>query len=193
MKRLLNYFFCIFQNFSGTVEICWTHNEPILTLRSVGIQKDNVRAKINRNMIEHLLLISASFEEDLTKFGEMTMRDLIIQSLCPSIHGLYMIKLAMALILCSSSGEESGDSSKTRGVCHLMLVGDPGMGKSKLLAAATNCAPISVAITGFSSTAAGLTAAASKVLFLIRDLIKIFLHFTTNYRKMACGIWRQVL
>lgn len=145
-------------------------NQPVITLRAVGVQRDNVKAKINRSMIEHLVLVRASFEEDLEKFGEMTMRDLFVESLCPTIHGLYMIKLAMALVLCSSSGEDSDDTSRTRGTCHLMLVGDPGMGKSKLLSAATDCAPISVAVTGFGASAAGLTAAASKVFYFDRNL-----------------------
>lgn len=49
-------------------------------------------------------------------------------------------------------------SIRIRGDIHLLLIGDPGLGKSQLLRFAAKVAPRSVYVSGNSSTSAGLTA-----------------------------------
>jgi len=88
-------------------------------------------------------------------------RDVIVRSICPQLCGLEKVKLALLLTLLGGIPRTIPDSGTSiRGDSHLLLVGDPGMGKSQLLRFAAQVAPRAVMTTGAGSTAAGLTAAA---------------------------------
>lgn len=84
----------------------------------------------------------------------------IVGSIVPSHEGDAMIKEAIALQLFGGVDKELPDGSNKRGTIHVLLMGDPGCGKSALLRYAKNLAPRSVFATGKGSSAAGLTAAA---------------------------------
>ena len=112
--------------------------------------------------MEHLILMRANFEEELVNHGELTLRDRFVDSLCPDTQGMHVLKLAIALILCSCSDQDSTDTSRVRGASHMLLVGDPGLGKSKLMSDAAKASPVSVSLTGFGCTDAGLLGAMVK-------------------------------
>lgn len=90
----------------------------------------------------------------------LTARNAIIRAVCPQLCGMYLVKLALLLTLIGGvAGKEAGGLRK-RGQGHLLLVGDPGTGKSQLLRFASLVTPRSVLTTGIGTTGAGLTCTA---------------------------------
>ena len=77
---------------------------------------------------------------------------------------MYYLKLALALILAEGVSKTNRSGTRVRGNSHLLLCGDPGTGKSQMLKTASRLAARSVLTTGIGTTAAGLTAAAIKVI-----------------------------
>lgn len=86
--------------------------------------------------------------------------ELIVDSIVPSHEGDRDIKEAIALQLFGGVTKHLPDGATKRGTIHVLLVGDPGCGKSSLLQYAKQLSPRSVFATGKQSTTAGLTCAA---------------------------------
>eukprot|EP00669_Euglena_mutabilis_P014762 TRINITY_DN9962_c0_g1_i1.p1 TRINITY_DN9962_c0_g1~~TRINITY_DN9962_c0_g1_i1.p1 ORF type:complete len:438 (-),score=84.93 TRINITY_DN9962_c0_g1_i1:143-1348(-) len=63
----------------------------------------------------------------------------------------------MALVLFGGNSWESTDDLGSRPDSHLLVVGDPGMGKSQMLRAAAHLAPRGVYVCGNTTTTSGLT------------------------------------
>jgi len=85
----------------------------------------------------------------------------LLQSIAPSIKGLDEIKEAILYLLFRGVAKELPDV-RIKGDINVLLVGDPGTGKSQLLQYTAKTAPRGILTTGRGSTAAGLTAAAIK-------------------------------
>ena len=101
--------------------------------------------------------------EDELKILELAkrkdIRELIVNSIAPSIYGYKEIKKAVALLLFGGVPKIYPDGVRVRGDIHVLLVGDPGTAKSQILRYASSIAPRGIYTTGKGSTAAGLTAA----------------------------------
>ncbi|XP_020089705.1 probable DNA helicase MCM9 isoform X1 [Ananas comosus] len=89
-------------------------------------------------------------------------RNTILQGICPQIFGLFTVKLAVALTLIGGVQHVDASGMKIRGEPHMLLVGDPGTGKSQFLKFAAKLSNRSVITTGLGSTSAGLTVTAVK-------------------------------
>ncbi|MCW3979787.1 MAG: minichromosome maintenance protein MCM, partial [Candidatus Bathyarchaeota archaeon] len=106
-----------------------------------------------------LLEITSEDEEEIVKLSEDPwVHRRILQSIAPSIYGLDHIKEAIMYLLFSGVTKELPDV-RIRGDINVLLVGDPGTGKSQLLQYAGRVSPRGLYTTGRGSTAAGLTAA----------------------------------
>jgi replicative DNA helicase Mcm len=104
---------------------------------------------------------------ELTEEDEEAIREIaadpwvhrrIMQSIAPSIFGHEAIKESILYLLFNGVSKDLPDL-RIRGDINVLLVGDPGTGKSQMLGFASSVAPRGLLTTGRGSTAAGLTAA----------------------------------
>ncbi|KAL6336291.1 hypothetical protein AAG906_014460 [Vitis piasezkii] len=105
--------------------------------------------------------------EFIVKFSEEHGSDRfrqILQSICPSIYGHELVKAGITLALFGGVQKYSTDKNKVpvRGDIHIIVVGDPGLGKSQLLQAAAAISPRGIYVCGNATTNAGLTVAVVK-------------------------------
>jgi replicative DNA helicase Mcm len=87
-------------------------------------------------------------------------------ALAPSIYGYTQIKEALLFQLFGGIRKERDDGVVTRGDMHILLIGDPGAGKSQLLKRMAKIAPRARFISGKGASGAGLTATVVKDEFL---------------------------
>jgi replicative DNA helicase Mcm len=85
--------------------------------------------------------------------------DKLVASLAPSMYGLDVVKLAIILQFFGGVPKVLKDDTKIRGDLHILIVGDPAVGKSQLLKLASQMMPRGKYVSGKGVTGAGLTAA----------------------------------
>ncbi|MEA2037719.1 MAG: minichromosome maintenance protein MCM [Nanoarchaeota archaeon] len=93
-------------------------------------------------------------------------REKLINSIAPSIYGYEKVKEAILLQMVGGIHKTRKDGVMSRGDMHVLLVGDPGAGKSALLKRSNIIAPKSRYVSGKGVSAAGLTASVVKDEFL---------------------------
>lgn len=84
--------------------------------------------------------------------------DIVARSIAPSLYGHDDCKRAVACLLFGGTRKALPDGTRLRGDINVLLLGDPGTGKSQLLKFVEKVAPIGVYTSGKGSSAAGLTA-----------------------------------
>lgn len=123
----------------------------------------------NRNALTNrkLELTAQDYEAFQMIKSEPNTFKLLVNSLCPSIYGHEMIKAGLLLGLFGGDGSIGFESeieeimAKTRSPqrteVHVLIVGDPGVGKSQMLQSCSNVSPRGVFVCGNATTNAGLT------------------------------------
>ncbi|MGH0140725.1 UNVERIFIED_CONTAM: hypothetical protein FKN15_075758 [Acipenser sinensis] len=96
--------------------------------------------------------------------AEENLLKLIVNSLCPAIYGHTLVKAGLALALFGGCQKYIDDKNRipVRGDPHMLVVGDPGLGKSQMLQAVCNIAPRGVYVCGNTTTTSGLTVTLSR-------------------------------
>ena len=154
------------------VKLCgWVIEVPI-TLRSGG-QATKYDLIVDCNYIEPLQDESVDMkisEEEMEQIREISKApntvNLLAKSLAPSIYGHDKVKEALVLQLAGGCRKVRPDGVITRGDMHMLLIGDPGSGKSQLLKRLSKVAPKARFVSGKGATGAGLTASVVKDEFL---------------------------
>jgi|GEM_PF-2770122 replicative DNA helicase Mcm len=106
------------------------------------------------------LELSKKDVQEVLKLGEMFGEDLpdaVARSIAPWIRGYEEVKKALALAVVSAEGLWD-----KRTTIHVLLAGDPGVGKSRLALDLENVAPKFLLAEGGGSSRAGLTASFEK-------------------------------
>jgi len=154
------------------VKLCgWVTEVP--TLLKTGGQSTKYDLIIEANYIEPMqddfvdMQISEPEEEEIKKIARSAnVLAVLAKSIAPSIYGHDKIKEALVLQMAGGCRKSRPDGGTTRGDIHMLLIGDPGSGKSQLLKRITNIAPKARFTSGKGATAAGLTASVVKDEFL---------------------------
>ena len=143
-----------------------------ITLRTGG-KSTRFDLLIDANSIQAIeetfseLIISPEEEQKIKELGkDPQLRQKLVGSIAPSIYGYEQIKEAVLLQLFGGTHKQRRDGSTTRGDMHILLVGDPGSGKSQILKRINVVAPKARYVSGKGVSAAGLTAAVVRDEFL---------------------------
>ncbi|WP_430504184.1 minichromosome maintenance protein MCM [Haloparvum sp. PAK95] len=121
---------------------------------------DGVSISIEDEQFEDMDIRQEDVERIVELSNDPEIYDMMVDSIAPAIYGYEEEKLAMTLQLFSGVTKHLPDGSRIRGDLHMLLIGDPGTGKSQMISYVENIAPRSVYTSGKGSSAAGLTAAA---------------------------------
>lgn len=146
--------------------------EVPITLRT-GAKSTKFDFVIDANYVESAendfydLEISEKEVEEIKKLAkDKDVYKKIVDSMATSIYGYDEVKEALLLQLMGGVRKERTDGAVTRGDMHVLLVGDPGSGKSQLLKRVYKIAPKARYVSGKGVSGAGLTAAVVKDEFL---------------------------
>jgi replicative DNA helicase Mcm len=159
-------------NPGSKVKVSGIIRETPITLRTGGTST-KFDLFVEANFIEPLqeefseLAINKEEEERIQNLGkDKQILKKLIDSMAPSIYGYDQIKEALLLQMFSGVEKVRADGARTRGDIHILLVGDPGAGKSQLLKRASLVAPKARYVSGKGASGAGLTATVVKDEFL---------------------------
>lgn len=138
-----------------------------IVLRAASLKvHQTVQTYNSTDKFEILCEIFDEWDRDKNRLNgdEALVRDEMLSSVANEIEGLAMIKFGLLLTLCSGGSAEKEEGSqnnplqkmKKREICHMLMIGDPGLGKSQILRAAVDISLNPYKTVGYAATAAGL-------------------------------------
>ncbi|MDP6626438.1 MAG: LAGLIDADG family homing endonuclease [Methanopyri archaeon] len=147
----------------GEVTVTSSHGQPTRRL-DIFLDANFIDPKITKfEDIE----VSAEDEEEIRRLAaDPHIYRKLKESIAPSIYGYDEIKEALSLFLFGGIRKRRKDGTETRGDIHILLIGDPGAGKSMMLKYIEKLAPKARYVSGKGASAAGLTASVVKDEFL---------------------------
>ncbi|CAD7937644.1 unnamed protein product [Amoebophrya sp. A25] len=126
----------------------------------------NTEISVNYIVNTHAEKQTSLTQEEITQLKKLSeetdIRERIIQSLAPSIHGDTHIKTAMALAMFGGVPKTAPGGHRIRGDLNVLILGDPGMAKSQFLKYVEKTMPRAVYTTGKGASGVGLTAAVGR-------------------------------
>lgn len=145
---------------------------PIIESRT-GTKSTRFELFIESNYVEAReesygdIIVSPEEEAKIKELSEdKNLFPKLVNSIAPSIYGHDKIKEALVLQLMAGVRKKRSDGAVNRGDIHILLIGDPGSGKSQLLKRISNVAPKARYVSGKGASAAGLTASVVKDEFM---------------------------
>lgn len=155
-------------------------SDPGSRLKIVGILKElpkRIKGKLSTKLdmyieANHIEPLEAEFEDlELTHEDERMIKEFaadpniyekLIASIAPSIYGFDEIKESIVLQMFGGIVHVLPDGTRIRGNMHILLTGDPGVGKSALLKLVSSVVPRARYVSGSGVSGAGLTATVVK-------------------------------
>ena len=107
------------------------------------------------------------YQDDIDKIKELSENpnifQLLVDSIAPDVYGYDYIKEGLVLQMFEGNRpKDGGINNKERHLIHILLIGDPGIGKSKLIESVFENSPKAIKSNGAGATKAGLLASAEK-------------------------------
>ena len=134
-----------------------------------GAQSTRYDIMLEANHIEAVqedfsdILLTPEDEQKILETGkDPLVFEKFAKAIAPSIYGHEKIKQALVLQIMGGVRKKKPDGTTTRGDIHVLLIGDPGSGKSQLLQFMSKAAPKARFISGKGASGAGLTASVVK-------------------------------
>lgn len=124
------------------------------------VECNNLQVIKNRNHFKDAEGLQNDFEVFKKISAEPNLISVFINNLYPNIYGNTLINAGLILSLFGGSRKFVG-SHAVRSEIHVLIIGDPGLGKSKILLNTSGVLPKSTYISGNFCTTAGLTVSIS--------------------------------
>lgn len=126
---------------------------------SANSVENSAKADKDKDKVSDIDFTKEDLEQISHIINQGNVFDHLVHSLCPGIYRNDTVKagLVLALLGGTQHSDEKDAVCVSRSDSHVLVVGDPGLGKSQMLRAVAAVAPRSVYVGGNTTTTTGLT------------------------------------